>query len=100
VKKAVETGNPIIIDVRNPEELQGGVIPTAHNIPLSALSTALGLSSAEFSQRYGFNKPASGSSLIFSCQKGVRAMSAAETAKGLGYDSICYSGSFNDWSQQ
>ncbi|PJF17239.1 hypothetical protein PSACC_02953 [Paramicrosporidium saccamoebae] len=99
VKKAVETGNPVIIDVRNPAELQGGTIPTSHNIPLPALSSALNLASEEFSQRYGFSKPASGSSLIFSCQKGVRAMSAAETAKGLGYDAICYSGSFNDWSQ-
>ena len=58
LKKLIEREREyILIDVRLPKELQYGMIPTAHNIPLPELDEALDLPNKTFEQRYHFTKP-------------------------------------------
>ena len=46
-----------LIDVREREELEHGMIPTAFNVPLSELHEALNMSPEDFKSLYGFDLP-------------------------------------------
>lgn len=74
-----------LIDVREPDEVLQGSIPSAVNLPLSVISTALHLPPAEFKEKYGFEKPRQDQELTFYCRSGVRSASAADVAKRNGY---------------
>ncbi|KAJ5503455.1 hypothetical protein N7463_006329 [Penicillium fimorum] len=104
------THKPIIlIDVREPAELQGtGIIPTAVSIPLASQPDALYLTPDEFETRFGFAKPDPADSegepakMVFYCKAGVRAKTAAQMAVQAGYDPAnigVYSGSWLDWER-
>jgi len=61
------------------------MIPSAVNLPLSVLSTALHLPGEEFKAKFGFNKPAKHQEITFYCRSGKRSSSAADVAKRNGY---------------
>lgn len=103
VCKIIKEKSPdtMIIDVRGPDEVRkSGSIPTSHNIPLTELATALTISPSEFQEKFGFNKPTTSQTLVFSCHLGMRAKTATQLATSMGYKAVCYEGSFQDWSSK
>lgn len=94
-------GNYLLIDVREPNEVMGGAIPTAINIPLGQLEAEFNLKPAEFKKRYGVEKPTATTEVIFSCRAGPRAMQAAKfLSQSVGHPkTLCYYGSWVDWSK-
>jgi 3-mercaptopyruvate sulfurtransferase SseA len=53
---------------------------------------------SDFQKEYGFEKPSKSQRLIFSCQLGARAYSAAVAANSMGYNAYYYPGSWAEWS--
>lgn len=74
-----------LIDVREPDEVLQGSIPSSVNLPLSVLSGALQYSPAQFKETFGFEKPRKDQEVTFYCRSGVRSTSAADVAKRNGY---------------
>ncbi|MEK6952450.1 MAG: rhodanese-like domain-containing protein [Nanoarchaeota archaeon] len=81
------SGNYVLIDVREPSELEYGMIPSAINIPLDDIE-------------FGIERFDKNDNLIFYCRTGGRSHQAAETAKRLGFfNSRNYKGSVWEWSK-
>ncbi|XP_050096885.1 rhodanese domain-containing protein CG4456 isoform X3 [Anopheles aquasalis] len=90
----------LLIDVRNPDELaETGKIPTSINIPLPQLEEGMKLAESEFKARYGREKPANDTEIIFHCKMGGRAQKATDLATSLGYTNARnYKGSWTEWA--
>ncbi|THH16767.1 hypothetical protein EW146_g3933 [Bondarzewia mesenterica] len=87
-----------LIDVREPDEVIQGNIPSSVNLPLSVLSGSLQLDPVEFEEKFGFRKPLQSQEIIFYCRSGKRSASASDVAKRNGYTNIVnYEGSWLDW---
>ncbi|KAJ8936896.1 hypothetical protein NQ318_010923 [Aromia moschata] len=102
VRKLKDDPKYLLIDVREPSELQeNGSIPGAINIPLNEVEPALvKLTPVEFQEKYGRDKPDKDFNIIFSCRSGRRSGIAQEKAKGLGYRNVYnYVGSWLDWEK-
>ncbi|KAK4289507.1 hypothetical protein Pmani_037522 [Petrolisthes manimaculis] len=98
---ASNVGNFVLIDVRNRDEVeQHGQIPGSYCIPLGELEEAMGMEAAEFTAKYGFQRPATGVSLVTHCMKGGRARKAGDLLASHGYKTRVYAGSFNDWKEK
>ncbi|KAL3428386.1 rhodanese-like domain-containing protein [Phlyctema vagabunda] len=91
----------ILIDVREPGELQStGQIPSAINIPISSQPDSFFISADEFEDRYGFQRPAQDTEVVFYCKAGVRSRAAAELAGQAGWTNVAeYPGSWLDWER-
>ncbi|EAU93314.1 endoplasmic reticulum protein [Coprinopsis cinerea okayama7 len=90
-----------LIDVREPDEVAQGMIPSAVNIPLSVLSNSLALNPAAFKEKFGFDKPKPTQEVIFYCRSGKRSTTACDVAKRNGYENILnYKGSWLEWTEQ
>lgn len=74
-----------LIDVREPDEVAQGAIPSAVSIPLSGFAPSMRLSEAEFEKQHGFRKPQLDSEIIFYCRSGKRSASASDIARRNGY---------------
>ncbi|KAG6850328.1 hypothetical protein H0H93_014903 [Arthromyces matolae] len=74
LKPRTESPEPetYLIDVREPDEVIQGMIPSAVNLPLSELANSLYLSPAAFLEKHGFEKPPKTQQLIFYCRSGKR----------------------------
>ena len=73
--------NRILIDVREPAELQAtGYIPTAINIPITSSPDAFFLPEMEFEDRFGIPRPGPDTEVVFYCKAGVRSRAAARMA--------------------
>jgi len=95
------TPDSYLIDVREPDEVIQGMIPSAVNLPLSALAGALHLESGAFKAQYGFNKPKKAQEVIFYCRSGMRSTTASDVAKRNGYTNILnYKGSWLEWVEK
>ncbi|KFB51755.1 AGAP007534-PD-like protein [Anopheles sinensis] len=90
----------LLIDVRGPEELaETGKIPTSINIPLPVLEQGLKMSADEFKGKFGREKPAPETEIIFHCKMGGRAQKAADLATSLGFaNARNYKGSWTEWA--
>ncbi len=100
LKKLIDDkGNYVLIDVRQKEELQYGMIPTAHHIPLSEVESAFDLDSSAFEKNYGFSKPARSDLMIVYCRSGGRSSIAAGFLSKKGFKVRNYAGSILDWSE-
>ena len=101
LKRLIDTkGAYTLIDVRQPEELQHGMIPTATNLPLQDFESAWHLDDAAFQAQYHFPKPKKEDSIIFYCRTGGRSAAATEYAKEKGYVHVQnYAGSIYDWAE-
>ncbi|CAM9019612.1 unnamed protein product [Wickerhamomyces anomalus] len=90
--------NKLLVDVREPSEVQEYAIPNSINIPYKSTPGALDLSPEEFEDVFKFEKPDKDKELIFYCVAGVRSTAAAELAQIFGYNHLGnYVGSLNDW---
>ncbi|CCM02198.1 uncharacterized protein FIBRA_04278 [Fibroporia radiculosa] len=88
-----------LIDVREPDEVRLGSIPSAVNLPLSVLSGSLHLDPVIFQERFGFQKPGRDQDIVFYCRSGKRAFTACDIAKRNGYTKLAnYEGSWLDWT--
>jgi rhodanese-related sulfurtransferase len=74
-----------LIDVREPDEVIQGSIPSSVNLPLSEISTALGMNEDAFKAKYGWDKPKRDQEIIFYCRSGKRSASAGDVAVRNGY---------------
>ncbi|KAG8999829.1 hypothetical protein FRB90_011944 [Tulasnella sp. 427] len=100
VKKMSEQPSPnkYIIDIREPDEVAQGSIPSAVSIPLSGFGASLALPDIEFEAKHGFKKPAKDELVVFYCRSGKRSATAADEAHRRGWKNIKnYSGSWLDW---
>ncbi|CCK71354.1 thiosulfate sulfurtransferase RDL2 KNAG_0G02970 [Huiozyma naganishii CBS 8797] len=100
VRRLVQQPAPgrLLVDVREPEEVQENALPGAVNIPLKSSPGALGLSAEEFRDVFHFDKPPLDSELVFLCARGVRAQTAEELARSYGYEHTgVYPGSIAEW---
>lgn len=104
VKQLKNHPNALLIDVREPEELkETGQIPTSINIPLGQIAEELGpaIDKDAFKAKYGREKPAKNSEIIFHCKIGKRSQHAAELAKTLGFQNTKnYLGSWMEWAEK
>lgn len=99
--KKKNNGSAVVIDVRGPGEVkETGLIPTAHNIPLDQIGSALAMPDADFKAQYGFNKPKPSDKIIFYCKVGKRCQTAASQTAALGYTAASYPGSWTEWSDK
>ncbi|PPQ90474.1 hypothetical protein CVT25_014992 [Psilocybe cyanescens] len=97
-----KTRNPspdaYIIDVREPDEVVQGMIPSAVNLPLSVLGDALHLPREEFFAKFSYEKPQPSQEVIFYCRSGKRSSTASDVAKRNGFTNILnYKGSWLEW---
>ncbi|WRT64118.1 uncharacterized protein IL334_001047 [Kwoniella shivajii] len=93
----------LIIDVREPDEVALGSIPSAVNLPLSRLKDALdrGFNPGDFQREFAFSKPTYDQNIIFFCRSGKRSANASELAGEKGYPNVRnYAGSWLDWSKK
>ncbi|PHZ11400.1 Rhodanese-like protein [Rhizopus microsporus ATCC 52813] len=91
----------ILLDVREPKEVEAGYIPTAKNVPLTQFTYAWSLSDKDFEDQYGFKKPNKDKRLITYCLKGIRSTSAVEYLSKLGYTNLDnYIGSYADYVEK
>ncbi|XDV21679.1 hypothetical protein PO909_026735 [Leuciscus waleckii] len=102
LKLMMSTGSVQLVDVREPDELEAGFIPGASNVPLGEVEQALRLSPDQFRERYGVTKPhREDSDFVLYCVRGIRSLTALETARTLGYTKARhYAGGFNEWLQR
>jgi len=92
------TPDKYLIDVREPDEVLQGTIPSAVNLPLSVLANSLHLHHGAFKARFGWEKPRKDQEIVFFCRSGKRSASACDIAKRNGYTNILnYKGSWLDW---
>ncbi|BGP18718.1 hypothetical protein JCM10213_009196 [Rhodosporidiobolus nylandii] len=90
----------LIIDVREPNEVALGSIPSSVNLPLSEFEKAIRLDEGDFVKHYGFRKPTKQQGVITLCKAGVRAQTAVDLLKSAGYKWVRnYEGSYNDWQR-
>ncbi|KAN0053144.1 hypothetical protein ACTA71_008768 [Dictyostelium dimigraforme] len=99
VEKGDNQKNYILIDVRNPTEVQQTfLIPTAIHIPLGILTAVLSMSDSEYEETFNQKKFDVSDNIIFYCLKGKRSEMAADLARNMGYRTVLnYPGSFEDW---
>ena len=74
----------LVIDVRSPGEFDSGHLPTAINIPLDELESAMPRRVTDKSQV-----------LLLHCQSGMRSGIAKQKLKGMGYANAFNLGSFS-----
>lgn len=74
----------LVIDVRSPGEFDSGHLPTAINIPLDELESAMPRRVTDKSQV-----------LLLHCQSGMRSGIAKQKLKGMGYTNAFNLGSFS-----
>jgi len=87
-----------LIDVREPDEVIQGSIPSSVNLPLSVLANSLQLDPVKFEEKHGFRKPKVEQEVVFYCRSGKRSSTASDVAKRNGYENILnYEGSWLDW---
>lgn len=100
VKKLVQhpEQDKVLVDVREPREVESYKMPTSINLPFQTAPSALSLSDDEFEEQFQFPKPKDNQELIFFCAKGMRAKAAEELARSYGFKNTgIYEGSISDW---
>ncbi|KAJ2777965.1 hypothetical protein GGI15_004333 [Coemansia interrupta] len=90
-----------LIDVREPDEVAQGKVPTATNIPLGEVAKAFSLSNEQFKSKYGIDKPSPSTETIFYCRSGKRSQSAIDQVEKISPDLVIrnYRGSWLNYSE-
>jgi rhodanese-related sulfurtransferase len=99
VKKGLEEKSFVLIDVRNPDEVESaGNIPGSKQIPWPQLESALAMDDSEFAEKFGFEKPSADARIVTHCIGGGRAGKAQALLAKHGFENaVSYPGSFSDW---
>jgi rhodanese-related sulfurtransferase len=84
VSELIHAGGIQLIDVREPEEYEGGRIAGARHVPLGEL-----VAQAETIDR---DRP-----VVFYCRSGARSAMATEAFRGAGFDAHNMTGGLFDW---
>ena len=85
LKRGLNDGSILLVDVREPHEFAAGHIPSSISHPLSAFDPSA-LPAAD------------GKRIVFSCASGVRSVRAIEFAQAAGLTlNEHYRGGFKDW---
>ncbi|KAI7880853.1 Rhodanese-like protein [Lichtheimia hyalospora FSU 10163] len=93
--------NTHLIDVREPNELLQGSIPSAKNVPLSKFLVAWSMSEEDFEDEFGFEKPSEKDEVVLYCQAGIRSNKAADFLRDVGYMRVFnYPGSWADYAER
>ena len=102
VKNHLKNGTALVVDVRNPKELEvDGILQGSVLIPLNEIKTAFDLSPVVFMNRYKVKMPGIHDPIIFSCLIGKRSARAQEIVQFLGFKNAAnYLGSFADWKKR
>lgn len=80
------TGEVTIIDVREPDEVSAGMIPSAVNVPLTQFEKAFNPNKgADFQEKFAFPRPSFNDKIIFYCRSGKRSEQALQVAKKNGW---------------
>lgn len=80
------TGEVTIIDVREPDEVSAGMIPSAVNVPLTQFEKAFNPNKgADFQEKFAFPRPSFNDKLVFYCRSGKRSEQAVQIAKKGGW---------------
>lgn len=79
------SGEITIIDVREPNEVAQGIIPSAVNVPLSQFQKAFSGSGGDFLREFAFQRPAYDDKVVFYCRSGKRSQQALEFAQKNGW---------------
>jgi rhodanese-related sulfurtransferase len=83
VKRGMQDGSIVLVDVREPHEFAAGHIPGSISHPLSAFDPS---------------QLPQGRRVVFSCAAGIRSARAAEFAQAVGLNiTEHYKGGFKDW---
>jgi rhodanese-related sulfurtransferase len=77
VTRLINSGNPVLLDLRETNEFEGGRLPNALHIPLSQLKDRAG-ELGRFTSR----------PLVAYCDRGQRSRGAVPTLTGLGFKEI------------
>ena len=85
VSELLERGEIQLVDVREPDEYEGGRIAGARHIPLAELTAQ-----AETIDR---EHP-----VVFYCRSGARSAMASEAFRGAGFDAHNMAGGLLDWT--
>ena len=85
IKWTFSLQNAYLIDVREPDEVIQGSIPSSVNLPLSVLANSLYLQQNAFKAKHGFDKPGKEQEIVFYCRSGKRSATACDIAKRNGY---------------
>ncbi|KAJ1841542.1 hypothetical protein LPJ73_006083 [Coemansia sp. RSA 2703] len=90
-----------LIDVREPDEVAQGKVPTATNIPLGEVATAFSLPNDQFKSKYGIDKPSPSVETIFYCRSGKRSQSAIDQVEKINPNLVIrnYRGSWLNYSE-
>src|SRR5216117_624855 len=88
-RERIESGEPVVVDVREQEEWDEGHIPGAVHVPRGHLESRI--------ERLA---PDTGRPVVVYCSAGNRSEFAAKTLTELGYeDVVSLSGGFTDWKR-
>jgi rhodanese-related sulfurtransferase len=77
VTRLINSGNPVLLDLRETREFEGGRLPNALHIPLSQLK-----------DRAGELGKLTGRPVVAYCDRGQRTRAAVSTLTGLGFKEI------------
>jgi rhodanese-related sulfurtransferase len=91
------------IDVREPDEVALGAIPSSVSLPLSTLKKHLSSNydAGSFVKEHMFHKPLPEQKMIFYCRSGKRSATACQEAQEAGYRNVRnYAGSWMDWRKR
>ncbi len=95
VEAELATGNVVLVDVRDSQELEGGRIPGSVSIPRGMLEFR-----ADPSSPYHQPPLDPGARVIVHCASGGRSALAAAMLKDMGYENVAHlDGGFNGWKE-
>ncbi|KAJ2664671.1 hypothetical protein IWW48_000616 [Coemansia sp. RSA 1200] len=91
----------LLVDVREPNEVAEGKVPTAVNIPLGSVAAAFALPSNEFKAKYGVDRPSADEDTIFYCRSGKRSQNAVDQVEKVDPSLVIrnYRGSWLNYSE-
>jgi len=88
-RELIESGDPLIVDVREQDEWDEGHVPGAIHIPRGHLESRIEAAATDRSQ-----------SILLYCSAGNRSAFAAKTLQELGYEEpVSLAGGFTDWKR-
>ena len=95
VEAELGSGDAVLVDLREPEELQGGKIPGAVHVPRGMLEFR-----ADPSSPYHLDQLDPSKRVILHCAGGGRSALAATTLKQMGYENVAHlDGGFGAWKE-